>query len=209
MRGFAEIAFTPAVKAVQERMGSRAAYARGERGTHEPDTLGEDERAFLAERDSFYLASIGETGWPYLQHRGGAKGFVRVLDERTIAFADLRGNRQYISVGNVAVDDRVALLFMDYPNRARLKVLARARVVTRENDPVLFARIAGNERAERVFVLTVEGLDWNCPQHITPRFTADEVRALAQPLTDRIAALEEENRTLRARLGDRSIGGLP
>lgn len=197
MQGFAKIAFTPAVKAAQQRMGSRAAYARMERGSERPDTLGDDEIAFLAERDSFYMASIGESGWPYIQHRGGAKGFVRVLDERTIAFADLRGNRQYVSVGNVTGDDRVALIFVDYPNRARLKVLARAQIVTRADDPDLFARVTDDPRAERVFVLVVEGLDWNCPQHITPRYTEEDVREMTRPLFDRLEALERENRSLR------------
>ena len=171
MRGFSRIAFTPAVKAMQERMGNRPAYARLERGADGPDTLGDDEIAFLGERDSFYLASIGESGWPYIQHRGGPKGFVRVLDGRMLAFADLRGNRQYVSVGNVAGDDRVALIFVDYPNRARMKILAHAKIVTRLEDPETFARVAGDAPAERVFLLRIEGFDWNCPQHITPRFT--------------------------------------
>jgi predicted pyridoxine 5'-phosphate oxidase superfamily flavin-nucleotide-binding protein len=164
MRGFAKIAFTPSVKAVQRRMGSRNAYARLERDTSEPDALGEDEIAFIRARDSFYMASVSETGWPYIQHRGGPKGFVRVIDARTIAFADLRGNRQYVSVGNVEHDDRVALIFVDYPNRARLKLLARAKIVD-----------ASEANAERVFVLTIEGVDWNCSQHITPRYTIDEM----------------------------------
>lgn len=183
MRGFSKIAFTAAVKAAQERMGSRKAYARLEQGEDAPDTLGEDEIAFLAERDSFYMATVGESGWPYVQHRGGPKGFVRVLDERTIAFADLRGNRQYVSVGNVAGDDRVALIFVDYPSRTRLKLFARAKIVTRDDDPELFARVGG-EKAERIFVLRVEGLDWNCPQHITPRYTAEEVRDMIRGLLE-------------------------
>ena len=203
MRDFSKIAFTPAVKAAQERMGSRSAYARLERGADAPDALGEDEVSFLAERDSFYMASIGQSGWPYIQHRGGPEGFVRVLDEHTIAFADLRGNRQYISVGNVDGDDRVALIFVDYPNRARLKVLARARIITRADDPATFARVAGDAPAERVFVLRIEGLDWNCPQHITPRFTEGEVREMAAAslalLVERLEAVERENAALRAR----------
>jgi uncharacterized protein len=199
MRSFSNIAFTPAVMAAQERMGSRSAYARLERGAATTDALGEDEVSFLAERDSFYMASVGQSGWPYIQHRGGPKGFVRILDERTIAFADLRGNRQYISVGNVDGDDRVALIFVDYPNRARLKVLARATVVTRADAPDTFARVAGSAPAERIFVLRIEGLDWNCPQHITPRFTEDEVREMARPLMEKIEALERENAALRAR----------
>lgn len=200
MRGFSEIAFTLAVKAAQERMGSRGAYARLERGPASPDALGDDEIAFLAERDSFYMASVGESGWPYIQHRGGSKGFVHVLDACTLAFADLRGNRQYISVGNVAGDDRVALIFVDYPNRARMKVLARAQIVTPSEDPETFARVAGDTPAERVFVLHVEGVDWNCPQHITPRFTKDEVREMTRPLIEKLEALERENGELKARL---------
>src|SRR5438105_2108350 len=121
MDRFGQIAFTPSVKAMQERMGSRTAYACIESGATGLDALGEAEATFLAERDSFYMASVGEGGWPYLQHRGGPKGFVRVLDEHTLGFADYRGNRQYISAGNMEKDDRVALIFVDYPNRARLK----------------------------------------------------------------------------------------
>lgn len=200
MRGFSNIAFTPAVKSAQERRGSRAAYARLETGEGRPDTLGEDEVAFLAERDSFYMASIGSSGWPYIQHRGGRKGFVKVLDERTIAFADLRGNRQYISVGNIAGEDRVALIFVDYPHRARLKLLARAAVKTRAEAPELFTQVVGDAAAEAVFVLRIEGLDWNCPQHITPRFTEEEIRQMAQPLRDEIAALRRENEELRGKL---------
>jgi uncharacterized protein len=201
MHGFSKIAFTPAVKAAQERMGSRSAYARLERGADAPDVLGEDEVTFLAERDSFYMASNGASGWPYIQHRGGPKGFVRVLDERTIAFADLRGNRQYVSVGNVGGNNRVALIFVDYPNRARLKVLARATIVTRADDRDLFARVAGDAPAERIFVLRVEGLDWNCPQHITRRFSEEEVREIARPLLEELEKLEHENEALRARVG--------
>jgi len=209
MRGFSKLAFTPAVKAVQERMGSRRIYARLEQTDHTPDALGEDEGAFLAERDSFYMASVGATGWPYIQHRGGPKGFVHVLDEHTLAFADFRGNRQYITVGNAGGDDRVALIFVDYPARARLKVLARARIVSRDEDPALFARVVGEAAAERVFVLHVEGIDWNCPQHITPRYTEDEVRELVQPLLEELDALKRENAHLASksnvdRLGEAS-----
>ena len=151
------------------------------------------------------MASIGETGWPYIQHRGGAKGFVKVLDPQTIAFADYPGNKQYISLGNIGGDDRVALIFVDYPNRARLKVLARASVVTAASAPDVFAalRASSGERApriERAFVLQVEGFDWNCPKHITPRFTEDEVREGIAPLLAKLEAAEAENRELRASL---------
>ncbi|MFO0745952.1 MAG: pyridoxamine 5'-phosphate oxidase family protein [Myxococcota bacterium] len=182
MTTFHQLAFTEGVKALQTRHGSRAASARTEagRGSDAGDRLGPDERAFLAERDSFYLASVGETGWPYVQHRGGPRGFVKVLDDSTLAFADYAGNRQYISVGNVGHDDRVALVFVDYPNRARLKLLAHARIVDAATDPDLVARVSDGGapgRVERVVVLTVAGLDWNCSQHIVPRYTEDEVRA--------------------------------
>lgn len=202
MGRFGQIAFTPAVKAYQEKMGSRSVYARGETRDSGPDLLGPEEAAFLAERDSFYMASVGEGGWPYVQHRGGPKGFVKVLDARTIAFADFRGNRQYVSTGNVGTDDRVALIFVDYPNQARLKVLAHAKIVEPAGDPALFEKLqlAGyGARVERAFVLTVEGFDWNCPQHITPRFTEDEIRALVAPMQERLAALEAENERLRAK----------
>jgi predicted pyridoxine 5'-phosphate oxidase superfamily flavin-nucleotide-binding protein len=200
MGQFAEIAFTPAVKAVQEQMGSRKAYAHIATSGGLADALGEDESAFLAERDSFYMASVSETGWPYVQHRGGPKGFVRVLDEHTLGFADYRGNRQYVSVGNISKNDRVALIFVDYPHRARLKILAHASVVTEADAPGTLRNLivpGYQARVERGFVLKVEGFDWNCPQHIIPRFTEEEVRASAAPLLARIESLERENGELR------------
>jgi len=203
MGQFARIAFTPAVKRIQERMGSRAAYRKAEQAGRGPDVLGEDETAFLAERDSFYLASVGEGGWPYVQHRGGPKGFVRVLDPQTLAFADFRGNRQYISVGNVGQDDRVAAIFMDYPNRTRLKVLAHASIVTPDEAPEVMAKLqvpGYDARIERAILLRVEAFDWNCPQHITPRFTEEELAPAIEPLRARLETLEAENRALRERL---------
>ena len=182
MSGFAKLAFTPAVQAEQARHGSRAAYARVESTDDAEPALGEEEAAFVAERDSFYLASVSETGWPYLQHRGGPKGFVRVLDPRTLGFADFRGNRQYVTLGNVRKDDRVALMFVDYPGRMRLKILAHASIVTEADAPERMARllVPGYEaRVERGFLLRVEAYDWNCPQHITPRYTEEELRLLA------------------------------
>ena len=201
MGRFGAIAFTPSVKAMQAQMGSRAAYARMEASAESRDPIGDDERVFLAARDSFYMATVGEGGWPYIQHRGGPKGIVRVLGPHTIGFADFRGNRQYISVGNLATDERVALVFVDYPNKRRLKVLARARLVTTEGDADTLAKLAPpNYRAsiERGVVLEVEGFDWNCPQHIVPRYTEDEIAEATRPLRDRLAALEAENAALRA-----------
>ncbi|RAI58458.1 pyridoxamine 5'-phosphate oxidase family protein [Roseicella frigidaeris] len=185
-RHYARIAFTPAVRAEQQRIGSLAHYARMAEAGREDDALTGAEAGFIAARDSLTMASVSETGWPYLQHRGGPPGFVRVLDARHIAFAELGGNRQHVSRGNLAGNDRVALFFMDYPNRRRLKLLGHARVV--EDEPALLARLAppgeaGQAevgRAEAAIVIEVAGFEWNCPQHITPRYTAAEWAALAQ-----------------------------
>jgi uncharacterized protein len=191
---FAELAFTPKVKAAQERNGSRHAYSRMETGEDHHDFLGPNEAAFIAARDSFYMATVSETGWPYIQHRGGPIGFVRVLDEKTIGLADFRGNRQYVSVGNLQTDDRVSLFLMDYPNRARLKILGRARIVD-TNDHETLQRLSMPEykaHVERGIVISVEAFDWNCPQHITPRFTLSEIEEGTAPLRRRIAELEKE-----------------
>jgi len=192
---FAHIAFTPTVKKIQEQMGSRASYVRmetfPERVNH---ALSEAETGFIAARDSFYMATVGETGWPYVQHRGGPAGFVRALGEHTIGFADFRGNRQYVSVGNLATNDRVSLFFMDYPNKRRLKLFGRARSVDPE-DKATLARLEVPDyraRVERGVLIDVEGFDWNCPQHITERFTLAEVRAATAPLAARVAELEAE-----------------
>lgn len=175
---FAEIAFTPTVKKLQEAHGSRRSYARMEQGDAGRDVLGPDEAAFIAARDSFYMATVSETGWPYIQHRGGPPGFLRVLDGGTIGFADFRGNRQYVSVGNLETDDRVSLILLDYPNRLRLKILGRARVAG-PGDPSLERLSLPDYRAvaERGVLIAVEAFDWNCPQHITPRYTRAEVEA--------------------------------
>ena len=189
---FAEIAFTPNVKTEQERSGSRRSYARLEDGDAHHDRLGAREAAFIAERDSFYMATVSETGWPYIQHRGGPPGFVRILDEKTIGFADFAGNRQYVSVGNLQSDDRVSLFFMDYPNQTRLKLLGHARLIE-AGEAKLLERLRVPDygaRIERGMVITVEGYDWNCPQHITPRFTEAQVLTMVEPLRDRIAELE-------------------
>ncbi len=178
---FAEIAFTPSVRALQEAQGSRAAYARLDHGPLDHDRLGAAEISFLGARDGFYMATVSETGWPYLQYRGGPRGFVQVLDERTLGFADLRGNRQYVSVGNLVTNDRVALFFMDYANRRRLKLLGRARIVGAD-EPALVERLAmagAAGRVERGILIRVAAFDWNCPQHIVERWTRAELRAAA------------------------------
>lgn len=192
---FAELAFTPTVRAVQESLGSRKAYAKLDAGEDHHHSLGEDEAAFIAARDSFYMATIGETGWPYIQHRGGPEGFVKVLDEKTIGFADFRGNRQYVSVGNLQTNDRVSLFFMDYPHQARLKLLGRARLIGVEEEAELIAKLAMPDypaKIERGFIISVEAFDWNCSQHITPRFTAAEVSHAILPLQQRIRELEDQ-----------------
>jgi predicted pyridoxine 5'-phosphate oxidase superfamily flavin-nucleotide-binding protein len=200
---FAEIAFTPTVRQVQEQHGSRNSYAHMEAGEAlRNHVLGPREAGFIGERDSFYMASVSETGWPYIQHRGGPKGFVRVVDEKTIGFADYRGNRQYISVGNLMGNDRVALFFMDYPNRTRLKLLGRAKLIDASDGTVLERLDVPGRRAriERGFLISVEAFDWNCPQHITPRYTLADVEQAAAPLRQRIAELETE----LARVGTQS-----
>ncbi len=178
---FGEIAFTDTVKQIQEQMGSRGAYAQREGGEAMNVALSPREATFIGARESFYMGSVGETGWPYVQHRGGPAGFVRVLDEKTLGFADFRGNRQYVSVGNVTTDNRVSLFFMDYPNKARLKIFGRAKLIGAE-DPATLAKLELPDyraRVERGFLIEVEAFDWNCPQHITPRFTLAEIEALA------------------------------
>lgn len=189
---FFDTVFTSAVREAQEANGSRSSYARMQ-GAARPDWLSQKEVDFIAARDSFYLASVTETGWPYVQHRGGPPGFVKSLDERTLAFSDFRGNRQYVSLGNITADDRVALFFMDYPNRVRLKLLGHMRAVDLDADPELGAEIIDpnyKARVERAFVIDVEAFDWNCPQHITPRYTLAELEPLLEDLRARIAELE-------------------
>jgi hypothetical protein len=177
-----EILFTDAVRAAQERFGSRE---KGDRlRAHGPanDTLTDAEREFIQARDGFYLASVSESGWPYVQFRGGPAGFVRALDGKTLAYPDFRGNRQYISTGNMEHDGRVALLFMDYARPARLKLLGRARVVDAAQAPQLARRLQLPDyraRVERAVLIAVEAFDWNCPQHITPRYSAAEIDAFA------------------------------
>jgi predicted pyridoxine 5'-phosphate oxidase superfamily flavin-nucleotide-binding protein len=149
------------------------------------------------------MATIGSTGWPYIQHRGGPRGFLKVLDNQTIAFADFRGNKQYISTGNLLTDDRVALIMVDYPSQTRLKILGRAEILEGEKAKGWTDRVVVPEykaTVERVFVIHVEGFDWNCPQHITKRYTAEEIRAALEPMEIRLQKLEQENTKLRQEL---------
>jgi hypothetical protein len=201
---FAEIAFTPAVQARQQARGSRASYARFAEGEPRNDRLGQKEIDFIQARDGFYLASVSETGWPYVQFRGGPPGFLRVLDERTLGWADFRGNRQYVSAGNLDGDERVALILMDYANRRRLKLLGRAELREVGADEGLAARLAvpGYEAVvERAVLVRVAGFDWNCPQHITPRFTLAEIEQAVTPLRERVAELEAKLASCEANAG--------
>ena len=189
---FAEIAFTESVREVQREMGSRAGYASFDSGEDYNTHLSQREADFIAARDSFYMASVSETGWPYVQHRGGPAGFVRVLDAQTLGFADFSGNRQYVSVGNLRRDDRVSLFFMDYPNRTRLKLLGRVRLIGDEELELLARLESADYRAdvERGFIIHVEAFDWNCPQHITPRYTDADIEGLVQPLMQELRELK-------------------
>jgi len=193
-----DIAFTPAVKSIQARLGSRDSYHRMEEGRGWSSTITPDLAQFIGQRDSFYLATASADGQPYIQHRGGPAGFLRVLDETTLAFADFGGNRQYISAGNLSENDQVSIFLMDYPNRRRVKIWGRARVV--DNDDALMKEVADEAYAakpERVIVIKVDAWDVNCPQHITPRYSESEVEVRIGELHQRIAELETEIETLR------------
>jgi predicted pyridoxine 5'-phosphate oxidase superfamily flavin-nucleotide-binding protein len=200
-RAFADITFTPSVKAAQSRYGSRRVNQRIENAKDRADELSEDEIEFIAARDSFYQATVSETGWPYVQFRGGPLGFLKVIDPKTLGYADFRGNFQYLSVGNLNADGRIALILMDYPHRQRLKIWGHARIVHEADEPELLASLQTEgykARVERGIIINVAAFDWNCPQHITPRFTEAEVNAAIAPL---MAELE----SLRARaIGEKS-----
>ena len=202
--GFLDIAMTPSVRAAQAANGSAGLYDKiaTKRST---DVFGAGEAEFIAACDSFFMASVSETGQPYVQHRGGPPGFLTLIDEKTLAFPDFRGNRQYISLGNIAANDRVALILMDYPRRRRLKLFARIELVDLAASSDLAERLALPEYRgvpERAFLLHLEAFDWNCPQHITPRFTETEIATASAPLHARLAELEVENASLRAALAN-------
>ncbi|MFE2729433.1 pyridoxamine 5'-phosphate oxidase family protein [Kitasatospora sp. NPDC059327] len=207
MGRYAHLAYTDEVRLVQREQGSELSAVRQLAHGDEPEELTEAEAGFIQSRDGFYLASVSETGWPYVQFRGGPPGFAQVVDERTIAFAEVRGNRQYISTGNIRADGRVALFFMDYARQARLKLFGRASVQELEKNPELDRRLLATRtegRVERLMTVHVEGFNWNCPQHITPRFSEAELRPHLDQLQERMAALEEENRVLRTQLEQRA-----
>jgi predicted pyridoxine 5'-phosphate oxidase superfamily flavin-nucleotide-binding protein len=209
--GFLDIAATPSVRAAQAAMGSEHAW-RDFKGDRQFDRFTPEEANFIAQRDSFYMATVSEIGWPYVQHRGGPQGFLKVVDDKTLAFADYRGNRQYISVGNLGADDRAALILVDYARKARLKIFARVEAVRLDMNPDLAAVVAMpgyKAKPERILLLRLTAFDWNCPQHITPRFTEGEIARAVQPLRDRLAALEKENDELRTRLASGQFSPTP
>lgn len=191
---FATISFTESVKAAQTRYGSREGNLGFELADDPKNEIGEFEAEFIAARDSFYMATISENGWPYVQHRGGPSGFLKVLDTRTIGFADFRGNRQYLSVGNLNANPRISIILMDYPNRRRLKIWGTTRVIHQDEEPELISRLempSYRARVERGILIQVEAVEWNCPQHIIPRYTEAEMNEVLKPLI-------EENKQLRA-----------
>lgn len=194
--------FTDAARALQPQAGSRGTYARMEEGGGgSPDLLGKKEAMFLAARDSLYIASVTADGWPYVQHRGGSAGFLKLLDGNRVAFADYPGNKQYISTSNLQAEPRVSLFLMDYPNRRRLKILGKANIVEPDEDPALVASLINPEdkaMIERIYVIEVIGFDWNCPQYITPRFTEAEIAAAVGTLTAELEQLRSEVVQLRA-----------
>ncbi len=200
-RHYAAIAFGDHVKAEQERYGSRRANARYEASLRPDDVLGEEEIAFLAARDTFYLASITDTGWPYVQLRGGPVGFVHALDGKTLAYADFGGNTQFITTGNAKGDARAAIIAVDEAHRERLKVFVRLEITDATDAPELARKLTHTGypgRVERIVLMHVAAFDWNCPQHITPRYTREEIELVTTSLRDRIAELERENAALRA-----------
>lgn len=206
---YKQTVLTPSALTAQEHYYGRSASVPNNTGR---DPLTDEELTFITARDSFYMATISENGWPYVQHRGGPAGFLRVLDPHTLAFADFGGNRQLLSTGHLAVNDRVALFLMDYPRQERLKILGHARVLDAREHRELAPQLQPGEdqpAAERIFIIEVLSYDWNCPKFITPRFTEKEVEAITQPMQDRIAQLEqllgETHETLVGRASSRAV----
>jgi predicted pyridoxine 5'-phosphate oxidase superfamily flavin-nucleotide-binding protein len=179
-QNFTQLAFTESVKQVQEQYGTRNAYARME-ASGDRFVLTEDEISFIQSRDSFYIGTVGEGGWPYVQFRGGPKGFLKVIDETTIAYVDFRGNGQYISTGNINTSNKTSLFLIDYPSQRRLKIWAESTITpSNENEKLLKElQVEGYKaRLERIVIFKVQAYDWNCPQHITPRYTMEEFRGM-------------------------------
>ena len=200
---FTELAFTAGVKAQQEKYETRTAYEKMERGGEFRNQLTWQEQGYIKNRDSFYLSSVGENGWPYMQFRGGPKGFLKVTGDNTLAFADFRGNGQYISTGNFLTNKKTVLFLMDYPKKQRLKIWAEAEVLDPADHPELAEQVVLPDyeaTVERIIVFKVHAFDWNCPQHITPRYTEEEIQGSQQVLSTRITELETENKKLLSQM---------
>ena len=203
-KNFAEIAFTDAVKNLQEKHGSRRSYERMEK-FNVIDGLTTSEMSFITDRDSFYMATIGVKEFPYIQHRGGPKGFLKVLDSKRLGYIDFTGNKQYVSVGNMATNNNVSLIMIDYPTRTRLKIFAKAEVIELKDNPELYEQLDIENykfRPERMMVFHIEAYDWNCPQHITPRYTVEEIEQAFLPQQKYIATLEQEINDLKSKLNN-------
>lgn len=206
-KNYAELAFTSAVKLMQKKMGSRANYARMEKYSYF-DGLTINEIQFIAQRDSFYLASVGENNFPYIQHRGGSEGFLKVLNPNQIGFIDFIGNKQYITIGNMTTNNNIALIMVDYPSRTRLKIFAKARIVELNENPELYNLLDLSEykfRPERMIVMDIEAYDWNCPQHITPRYTIEEINDVFLSQREYVQKLEEELKELKHKIKEQGI----
>ena len=196
---FAEIAFTDAVKEMQEKHGGRRAYERMEK-LNIVDGLSINEIEFIRNQDSFFMASFGASDFPYIQHRGGPKGFLKVLDPKRIAFIDFTGNKQYISIGNLVTNNNVALIMVDYPSRTRLKIYAKAEIIELKDNMELYDLLLQGDyifKAERMMLFNIEAFDWNCPQHITPRYTVEDIESALAPQREYIAKLESELKKLK------------
>ena len=199
---YSELAFTDAIKNLQDRLGSRLSYERMEKASF-VDGLTDDETEYIAQIDSFYLASIGENGYPYIQHRGGPKGFIRVIDKETIGIVDFVGNRQYISAGNISKNAKVSLILLSYPLKTRLKIYAEAEIIELTEDSSLYDFLRPKEykfKPERIMLFKVKAYDWNCPQHINPKYSIEEVREILAPQQQYIQQLEDELKTLKEKL---------
>jgi uncharacterized protein len=206
-KNFASIAFTDPVKSLQEKNGSRASYARMEQLTH-AEGLTENEIDFISQRDSLYIASIGGNGFPYIQHRGGPKGFIKVLDAKRIAFIDFKGNMQYITAGNIETNKNISLIMVDYPARARLKIYAKSEIVELKDNAALYDALDLKKykfRPEQMMVLHIEAYDWNCPQHITPRYTAEDIEEAFAGQRKYMAKLEAEIKELKQALKEKEV----
>ncbi len=198
---YSELAFTEAVKTLQERLGSRLSYERMEKMSY-VDGLTDYETDFISQIDSFYLASFGENDYPYIQHRGGPKGFIRVIDKSTLGIVDFIGNRQYISAGNISVNPKVSLILLSYPLRTRLKIYAEAELIELQEDSSLYEFLRPKDykfKPERIMIFRIKAYDWNCPQHIIPKYSLEEVRELLEPQKKYIDKLEQELKELRGK----------